>query len=234
MVPYFISILLVDVVAISIAFYVRGILTARPSFAQAGLELGWGWFDNIFENLFGSNKVRYAYFLCSLFVFILLSNWIGILPIFSTIEINYGGEMHPLLLTPTSSLSVTIPLALISSVFIHYWAFKTKGLSGWFKHFFSNPLKGMGRLAFAGIGIAIFVGTIELVSEVVKIVSLSFRLYGNIMAGHVIISQTETMAKWLVPIPFIFLETLVGLIQAGVFVLLTAAFLAAMTSSDAH
>ena len=232
--PYLISILLVDAVAISIAFYVRKVLTARPSFAQAGLELGWGWFDNIFETLFHENKIRYAYFLCSLFVFILLCNWIGVLPFFSTVEIKYGGEMHPLLLTPTSSLSVTIPLALMSSFFIHFWAFKTKGLVGWFKHFFNNPLKGMGKLAFAGIGIAIFVGTLELVSEVVKIVSLSFRLYGNIMAGHAVIVQTETMAKWLVPIPFLLLETLVGLIQAGVFVLLTAAFLAAMTTSEGH
>ncbi len=119
----------------------------------------------------------------------------------------------------TSELNVTLALALISLVATHALSIKTIGIKDYLLRFFSfNP-------------ILLFVGLLELVSEFTKIVSLSFRLFGNIYAGEVVLHTISKLFAFVFPLPFIFLEIIVGLVQALVFGMLTMVFMSVMMTS---
>jgi len=79
-----------------------------------------------------------------------------------------------------------------------------------------------------------FVGIVEIISEIAKVASLSFRLFGNIFAGEVLLSSIAVIFAFLLPIPFMFLEVIVGIIQALVFSMLTLVYLTIATSQEEH
>ena len=117
---------------------------------------------------------------------------------------------HPI----TSDLNVTLGLAIVSVIATHAMAIRTNGFLGYLKRFFSfNPL-------------LLFVGLMELIQEVTKLISFSFRLYGNIFAGEQVLGTMSSLAAFIVPVPFLALETMVAVIQAMIFALLTMAFMA--------
>lgn len=143
------------------------------------------------------------------FLFIILSNWLGLLPGFGTIL--YRGE--PLLRSINSDLNSTLALALVSVVITHILAIKYLGLGDYLKRWVSlNP-------------IFLFVGVLEIVSEFTKLISLSFRLFGNIFAGEVVLSTIAGIFAFVLPLPFYFLEIIVGFVQAAVFMMLTLVFI---------
>lgn len=155
------------------------------------------------------------------FLFILISNLMGLLPAIGTIGINDHGHFKPLFRGATSDLNITLGLAAVSVVATHYFAIKYLGIKNYLKKWFSlNP-------------IFLFVGILEIASEVTKMVSLSFRLFGNIFAGEVVLATISGIFAFVAPVPFYMLEVIVSVIQASVFTILTLVF-ASILSEEAH
>ena len=147
------------------------------------------------------------------FFFIITANWLGLLPGFATITYNN----HPLLRSINSDLNMTLSLALISAFVTHFLAVKYLGVKNYLLKWVAlNP-------------IFLFVGILELVGEFTKVVSLSFRLFGNIFAGEVVLATISSMFAFILPLPFYFLEIVVGFVQAAVFAMLTLVFMSLLT-----
>ncbi|MBU2542543.1 F0F1 ATP synthase subunit A [Patescibacteria group bacterium] len=227
-----------------IIFLILGILIKRSVRLRPGklqntceffLELVLGYFDQVT----GSRKktIKFLPVVGSIFFFVLLSNWLGLLP--GTGSITVG---HNMLLRPANTdLNLTVVMALVAVISSHLYAFAAIGIFSHLGKFIQigNIIKSFEKFT-DGIGagvIAVFtaliefvVGLIEIVSEIAKVVSLSLRLFGNIFAGEVLISVISALVAVLVPTPFMLLELLVGIIQAGVFAMLTIVYLTVATS----
>jgi len=168
------------------------------------------------ESLAGNKTAVFFPIVMTFFLFIFVGNWIGLLPGFNTIT--FKGV--PLLRSLNSDLNMTLGLALLSAVITHFFAIKYLGIKAYLKRWVSlNP-------------IFLFVGILEIVSEFTKIVSLSFRLFGNIFAGEVVLSTVSSIFAFLVPLPFYFLEIVVGFVQAAVFMMLTLVFMVLLTEKQ--
>lgn len=147
------------------------------------------------------------------FLYIMVANWLGLFPGIGTIT--YHDQ--PLLRSINSDLNMTLSLAILSALITHIFALKYLGLKEYLKKWFSlNP-------------IFLFVGLLELVGEFTKILSLSFRLFGNIFAGEVVLTTVSSLFAFFVPLPFYFLEIIVGFVQAAVFMMLTLVFMTILT-----
>ncbi len=178
----------------------------------------------------------------TIFLFILFSNWIGLLP--GTGSIGIWGELHgkieliPLLRPAASDLNLTLAIALFAVVTSHVMALLTIGPLNHISKFINirGILKSFrkGPIAVAVAFVEFGVGLIEIVGEIAKVVSLSLRLFGNIFAGEVLITVMLGLLAFFVPIPFMFLELLVGAVQATVFAMLTLAYLVVATDDHGH
>lgn len=158
--------------------------------------------ENFFTDLMGREMARtYLPFIGSLFVYILLANYSGLLPM--------AGHL-PGLAAPTSSLGVTAGLAICVFFATHIYGIKSHGLLGYGKSFFS-PVA--------------FIMPLLLIEEFVRPVSLSLRLYGNIFGEEAVASQFFSMIPLLVPLPMYFLSLLLGFVQALVFSTLAAVYI---------
>ena len=220
-----------------------GIIATRrlkliPSGLQNGVELVVEQFLGLAQSVTGDRR-RASMFLpivLTLFLFVLVNNWIQLIPGFGAFGWHTtAGEFVPLLRGANSDLNVTLGLALVTVALTQYFGIREKGLLGWVRHYFHNPLSGGIVLVILGIGVGAFVGLLEVVSEFVKIVSLSFRLYGNIFAGENLLETIGHLSPYLVPVPFMLLEVIVGAVQAAVFSLLTLVFLSIITTpAESH
>ena len=163
--------------------------------------------------------------IATLFLFILVSNWMGILPGLGSIGLIEGhGEetsLVPFFRSTNSDINMTLALAIISVM-----ATQIFGISmvGFFSHF-SRFISFRGPINF-------FTGILELIAEMAKIVSFSFRLFGNIFAGEVLLMVIFFLVPVIVPLPFLFMEIFVGFIQALVFAMLTLVFLTVATQKE--
>lgn len=221
-----------------IIFLVVGVIVTRkvrlrPSRWQLTfetiIETLWGYFDQVTGDR--AKTERFFPLVGSVFFFILVSNWLGLLP--GTGSLTYG---HAMVLRPANTdLNLTLVMALVSVIGSHVMAFGAIGVFthlGKFiqiKNLFKSIFKGPMALFQAIIEFA--VGLLEMVSEASKVLSLSLRLFGNIFAGEVLISVISALVAAVVPTPFMLLELLVGLIQAAVFAMLTLVYLT--TASEA-
>ncbi len=201
----------------------KKIPSGLQNFAESIVEL---LYDNI-EALAQEKTKRLFPILATLFIFIIFANYFGLLPImsgFGLLHHEQGKEVIvPFFRSINSDLNATLALSLFSVVLTHYFAVTSLGVADYLKRFFSlNP-------------IFLFVGILELISEFTKIVSLSFRLFGNIFAGETLLSTVSSLAAFVVPLPFYFLELLVGFVQAVVFMMLTLVFMLILTEKhEAH
>ncbi len=182
-------------------------------FINFGLRFIYNLFKSVFED-----KINYFFpLLGTFFFFILLSNWSGLIPGVGTLLVktteNGREVLVPLLRGNTTDLNTTLALALITVVFSQYIGIRTIGFFAYIKRFISFK----GPLPF-------FTGIIETISEFAKIVSFSFRLFGNIFAGEVIIAIMAFLIPVLVSFPFLLFEIFIGFIQAVVFSMLSAVF----------
>ena len=177
------------------------------------------------EGVFGSRSKaeKYFPFVATIFLFILASNWFGILPFLGSMGIfepgHEGQEVFvPLFRSTASDINFTLALAIISVV-----ATQLLGIAaiGFVKH--------AGKYISFKSPIQFFVGILEIVSEVAKMISFSFRLFGNIFAGEVLLIIIGFLAPYVVPAPFLMLEIFVGFIQALVFAMLTLVFISIAT-----
>ncbi|SRR5260221_3439530 len=209
--------LFVDALIIIALLNVRK-LTLVPGFFQNVMEIIIDGFYSLTESISPKNAMRIFPYVVSFFLFILLANWSGLIPGFSTIGIRRDGELIPFFRAATSDINTTLALALVSAVATHVMSVQVVGIKDYLSRYFSlNPLY-------------LFIGLLEIIGEVTKVISLSFRLFGNVFAGEVLISTISNMFAFILPLPFMALEIIVGLVQALVFGMLTMAFMAILTT----
>jgi len=174
---------------------------------------------------------RTFWFFASIFLFILASNWMGLVP--GVGSIGWGHRTaegfvleQPLFRGANADVNMTMAMALVFFASWIFWGIRESGPLGFLKELFAPKGSSTGLLRVLLVVVFFAAGCLEVISILFRPVSLSFRLYGNIFAGE---PMLETMAQvpyiaWLVQVPFYFLELLVGLVQALVFMLLTAVF----------
>jgi F-type H+-transporting ATPase subunit a len=185
------------------------------------------------EGIIGPHLVKRTFwFFGTIFIFILSANWLGLIPGVGTIgwghQTSHGFKIdQPLLRGANADVNLTLAMALLFFACWIVWSLQEIGLRGFFKELFAPKGETAGAMKVLMVVVFFAAGCLEIVSILFRPISLTFRLYGNIFAGE---TMLETMAKmvpgfgWLLPIPFYFMELLVGLVQALVFMLLTAVF----------
>jgi F-type H+-transporting ATPase subunit a len=196
------------------------------------------------DKVTGDRKKTKLFFplVATLFLFILVNNWLGLIPGTGTIgifgEVHGHVELIPLLRPAAADLNLTLALAAFSVIVVQLAGVQGIGFMNYFSKFVN--IRGIFQAIPKGpvaIGVAIiefFVGLLEIVGEVARIASLSLRLFGNVFAGEILIGVMLSLVSFVVPIPFMFLEILVGVIQASVFALLVLVFLTVATMEHGH
>ncbi len=185
------------------------------------------------EGIIGSHLVqRTFWFFATVFIFILAANWEGLIPGVGTIGWGHRGSHgfridQPLFRGANADVNLTLAMALVFFACWLVWALREDGLVGFLKELFAPKGETDGLMKVVMVVVFFASGCLEIVSILFRPVSLSFRLYGNVFAGENMLDAMTTLVPhlgWLLPIPFYFLELLVGLVQALVFMLLTAVF----------
>lgn len=176
---------------------------------------------NFIEPVLGSKKDALKFFpiVFTFFIFIIVSNWLEVLPGLGSIGIRENEGLISFLRSPSSDLNFTLALAVISVFVTQILGIAAIGVFKYASRFIS--LKSP---------IDFFVGLLEIISEIAKIISFSFRLFGNIFAGEVLLVVIGVLVPFLVPMPFLALEVFVGFVQALVFSMLTLVFLKIATA----
>lgn len=214
----FLDMLLVDTILIGLVVATKKRLSLIPGKLQVIVEMLISEFYGITESVAGKNSAKIFPFFMSFFLFILIANWTGLIPGISAIGLKEHGKIIPFLRPLTSDFNATLGLALVSAAATHLMGITTVGIKDYASRYLSfNP-------------IYLFIGILEIVSEITKIVSLSFRLFGNVFAGEVVLGTVSSIFAFLFPLPFLSLEFIVGLVQALVFSMLTMAFMAILTT----
>lgn len=220
---------LVDIILIALAVYIYKNAKLVPGAFQSVIEMVVEGFYNLTSSVAKDHAKKIFPYVMTFFLFILVANWTGLLPIISAIQVPISdhGEVHyaHLFRSASTDLNVTIALAIVSLVATHSMSIQTLGLKSYLGRFFSlNPL-------------AAYTGLLELISELTKVISFSFRLFGNIFVGEVMLVSLAGAFAFFLPIPIILYEMFVGVVQAAIFGLLTMAFMGIFTTphgSDAH
>jgi F-type H+-transporting ATPase subunit a len=204
-----------------------------PGGAQNFLEWLVEGLYNFLERIIGPRLVKRTFwFLATIFIFILANNWLGLIP--GAGVIGWGHQTpngfvvdQPFFRGANADLNLTLAMALVFFACWIIWGLQEVGPVGFLKELFAPKGESTGLLKVLMIVVFFAAGWLEVISILFRPVSLSFRLYGNIFAGE---NMLETMSRkipalgWLLPIPFYFMEMLVGLVQAMVFMLLCAVF----------
>jgi len=202
------------------------------------------------EGIVGADLVKRTFwFFATIFIFILAANWFGLVPSVGTV--GWGvpdatGHLHhisrPVFRGANADLNMTLGMAMIFFALWFYWGLRANGVGGFVLHLFGPKGDTTGLLRVLMIVMFAAVGVLEMVTILFRPVTLSFRLYGNIFAGENMLEAMANLVQepaWLkavasvvVPIPFYLLELLVGLVQALVFMLLTAVFTLLICAHD--
>ena len=232
------SMLVTWIVAAGIIIFAQA-ATRRIKAIPSGIQNFWEWLVeglySFLEGVIGRSLVKKTFwFFATVFIFILFLNWFGLIPGVGTIGWGHydpaTNSFHvdrPLLRGANADLNLTLAMASVFFVLWLIWAIQANGIGGFILHLFGPKGETSGFLKLLMIVVFFLVGWLEVVSILFRPVSLSFRLFGNIYAGE---NMLESMANlvpalsWLIPIPFYFMELLVGIVQALVFMLLTAVF----------
>jgi F-type H+-transporting ATPase subunit a len=193
--------LLVTIIIMWLAFKATNNLKAVPTGAQNVLEAYLGGVIAMGRDVIGEELARkYLPLVATIGLFVLVNNLIGIIPGFES---------------PTSNINVTLPLALTVFFYYNYEGIKKQGLGHYFAHF-AGPVKILAPLMFP----------IEIVSHISRIISLSFRLFGNIKGDDLFLWVLLMLVPWVVPLPGYLLLTFSALLQTFVFMILTYVYLA--------
>jgi len=200
-----------------------------PNKGQALIENMASGLRDALEPIVGKSMIGKVFpTLCGFFIFILLMNWSGLLPGVGTIKYNSDGHWLDAIRPATSDLNTTLALSIISFVAWTYFVLRYAGFKVLIFDLFGNkadkkelstPMWIMLSFIFLGVG------GIEVVSIAFRLISLSFRLYGNVFGGENLIHALGGIAPYVVPAVAGLLEVLVGLIQAFVFTLLSAVYI---------
>lgn len=237
-----INALFVSVGLILFSFFLRSRLREIPARLQSAVEMFFDFLLSYFDKVTKDRERSLKCFplVATFFIFILLSNWFGLLP--GTGSIGIWQELHgervlfPILRPANSDLNLTIAMSLVSVIGSHifgiiaigFWTHANKFIqlgTIWRALKTLNPIKIMVSL------VEFVVGLIELFGEIAKVASLSLRLFGNIFAGEVLITVIGSLAAFIAPLPFMAIELLVGIVQATVFSMLTLVYMNLMMSA---
>jgi len=205
-----------------------------------------------FEGIVGKHMISKVFpLIATLFIFILAANWFGLVPGVGTIGFGEPGAgplslkevTEPLLRPANADLNMTLGMALFFMAWWLFWTIQEVGVMGFLKENFA-PKGGLkGALSLVLLPLFLFVGVIEMISIAIRPVSLSFRLFGNMYAGETLLHTMSALGaslpfplNWLCsilfPLPFYFLELLVGLLQAFVFAILCAVYIKLSTGHE--
>ncbi|MBI2012588.1 F0F1 ATP synthase subunit A [Candidatus Curtissbacteria bacterium] len=221
---------IVTAILIAFAFVATAKVALVPRGVQNIAEAMIEALHDLVASVAGEKTKVFLPIVATFFFFILFGNYLGLLPGIGSVGFyqqpatsDQQPVFVPLFRSINSDLNTTVALALVSLGVTHFLSIKYLGLRKYLGKFFSlNP-------------IFLFVGLMEIVSEITKILSLSFRLFGNIFAGEVLLTTASTrLFAFIVPIPFYFLEFLVGFVQALIFAMLTLVFMVILTQKEAH
>lgn len=305
--------LLVDIILIALAYYTTRSLSFVPSGVQNVMEALIEYLYSFCESVAGHNARKFSHWALTIFLFVVISNWSGLIPGVGSIGFYHVGAEHgaveehgaeepgvieetdegvpveeapveeehegegeehslripdlsmaqdtalldgqmamadgkvlivepsavpasavaaeeghatfvPLLRPPSADLNFTFAIALITMFMVQVYGYQALGTS-YFTKFFNNTGEGAMR------GVNLFVSTLELISEISRILTFAFRLFGNIFAGEVVLATMAFLVTFILPIPFYFLEIFVGAVQALVFMMLALIFFTVATIS---
>lgn len=176
--------------------------------------------------LFGDREkaMRYFPFLLTLFVFILACNLTGVLPGIETITLNHGGQPTSVFRAWTTDLNSTAALAVLTMITVQVHAVRSIGAKGYFQHYFTHqPWKPLN----------LFIGVNDVFGELMRLVTLTLRLFGVIYGGEALLFAMGALAGnfgWLTMFPIVFLEIFFCFVQAYLFMMLSASYLVMSTS----
>jgi F-type H+-transporting ATPase subunit a len=230
------SMIVTWVVALGLIIFAQ-VATRRMKDVPEGAQNFWEFIveslHNFLEGIIGRHLVnRTFWFFATIFIFILFANWIGLIPGVGTVGWGEQGAHGFAIKTPlfrgaNADLNMTLAMSLVFFACWIVWAIREVGAFGFLLHLFAPKGETTGALKALMVVVFFAVGCLEIISILFRPVSLSFRLYGNIFAGENMLEAMSTLIPglgWLLPIPFYFMELLVGFVQALVFMLLTAVF----------
>jgi F-type H+-transporting ATPase subunit a len=180
---------------------------------------------NLANSILDDEKATKKYFalVATIFIFIVTNNWIGLVPGVGSIGIHEGEKFVPLLRGANADLNTTLALAVVAVIAIQIFGVAAIGTFKYAKKFinFNGPIN-------------FFIGIIELISEFAKMISFSFRLFGNIFAGEVLLTIVAFLVPLIAPLPFFALELFVGAVQALVFSMLVLVFIKMAITEVSH
>ena len=229
------AVFLIILLSIVVRLKLKKIPTIFQSIVEMIVEGSLNMMDSVTNDREKSKKVFPVIF--GIFIFVLVNNWIGLLPgigslTFNGISLLRGG---------TADLNTTLALALFSVIAANIFGVMVVGGWNYFNKFIN--LKALieipGKIKKDPTIIIVnpihfFVGVIEIVSEIAKVASLSFRLFGNVFAGEVLLASISAMIAFGLPLPFMFLELIVGIIQALIFAILTLVYFTIASTAHEH
>jgi len=211
-----------------------------PTGLQNFLELIVEAAANFIEDPAGEKHGRWFFPVCTtIFLFVVANAWLSLIPGFETISVN--GE--PLFRNANTDLNVPAALAVVSFCFVEYWGFKAKGVSYLKTFFHFGPLWQALKLIFtgnikAGAGgllnglVAVFAGLLEILSHLIRMMSFTFRLFGNMTAGMILVMIMLFLVPWVLPTVFYGMEAFFGFVQAMIFGGLTLGFACAAVMEE--
>jgi F-type H+-transporting ATPase subunit a len=230
-------------ISLSIRFSLKKIPTGIQNFFEIILEGALSLADSVTGDR--TKTLKFFPIVFALFIFVLISNWLGLLPGIGSVGTNEIHDGHnvfiPFFRGGTADLNTTLALSLFAVVGSHIvgvvmagsWNHLNKFVN--LKALIEIPRKVTSDPTIVLVNpIKVFVGLIEIIGEVAKVASLSFRLFGNIFAGEVLLASMAAIFAFLLPIPFMFLEVLVGVIQALIFAMLTLVYFTIASSAEEH
>jgi F-type H+-transporting ATPase subunit a len=237
----------VVLIIVLFAFALKKRIKRIPTGLQNGFEIIVNGALSLADSVTGDRKKSLKVFpiVFAIFIFVLLNNWLGLVPGIGSIgfiEEGHGQSVFvPFFRGGTADLNTTMALALFSVIgsnifgvlIVGGWKYMNKFIN--IKAIADIPRKFAKDPAIAFVNpIKAFVGIVEIVGEIAKVASLSFRLFGNIFAGEVLLSSIAVIFAFVLPIPFMFLEVIVGIIQAVIFAMLTLVYFTIASTDEEH
>ena len=229
------------VVVVLFCFFVTRRMKIVPSRVQAAFEFLLGWVYDLCKGIAGEeNGRRFFPMICTIFLFVAFNAWLSLIPGFGSILIGH----HELIRGANTDVNTTLAIALVSFVFVVFYGFKDARMGFVRQYFNFGPFfRSVGQVfkgkfnvmdIFSG-AIGIFVGFLELLSLFIRNVSFTFRLFGNMTAGEILLLIAAFLVPWVLALPFYGLEMLVGFVQALIFSGLTLVFVTmAVTPHEAE
>ncbi|MBU1131332.1 F0F1 ATP synthase subunit A [Patescibacteria group bacterium] len=238
-----ITVIIIVLLAVIIGKKIQRIPKGLQNYAEEILEGAMKMADSVTGSRAKTKKIFPIVF--AIFMFILINNWLGLIPGIGSIgfiETHAGHSAFvPFFRGGTADLNTTLALALFAVIGSNLFGFITVGIWKYFNKFINlkafaeipKKFKKEPTIIFVN-PIKAFVGVIEIIGEIAKVASLSFRLFGNIFAGEVLLAAMAVIFAFVLPIPFMFLEVIVGMIQALIFAMLTLVYFSIASTEEEH